>query len=108
VTGNAQPFYDSNRPRVGQKYHEGTRLISRIKLVTKMIGMSLQDGECPIKLFEQDYARQFMRKRHLTKGEHQSGSLPGLVAEAIRGTDREQQGQRIAILIVSEKLCQFF
>jgi hypothetical protein len=45
--------------------------------------MSLQNGERPIELFEQNYARQFMGDGHLSKRQGEIGMTSGDLGKAI-------------------------
>jgi hypothetical protein len=48
-----------------------------------------------------------VRQRQFPQRQHQRGRLPGLVRESVRGTHTKQKRQRITILVVSQKSCQF-
>ena len=70
--------------------------------------MALQDGECSIELFKQDDACQFVRESHLAKRKREIGGAADFVAKSIRRTDGEKQRRGIAILMLPQKLRQFF
>jgi hypothetical protein len=43
--------------------HEGASVTGVISM-PQVIRMPLQNGECPVDLFQQNYPRQFVRQRH--------------------------------------------
>ena len=76
--------------------------------MSQMVGMSLQDGEPAIDLFEQKDTRQLMGDSHFSKGQGEIGLLAGSFAESIGRANRKNQRNRALVLMVTEELCQFF
>src|SRR5713101_6176901 len=78
-----------------------------IKLMSQMIGVMLENGESPVKLLDQNHARQFVRQRHLSQRQDKPGLAPCFLTEAIAATNREEQRCRVHLLAL-QKLGQLF
>ena len=76
--------------------------------VTEMVRVSLQDGERPIELFQQNDARQFMGDSHFSKRQGEICMISGVLGKAVGGANGEYERRGIPILMASNELRQFF
>src|SRR5271166_2805324 len=71
--------------------------------MARMIGMALQDREGTINLFQQDDPSQFMRYRDPAQRNAVLCRLARRFVEPICRAYREDQGQRILVLVIPQK-----
>src|ERR1700737_212401 len=72
-----------------------------------VIGMAFENGKGAVELLQQHYPRQFVRQRHPAQRKYQRRRLPCLIRESIGRTHRKQQRERVSLVIVPQKFCQF-
>ena len=72
--------------------------------MSAVVWMAFQNGESAIKLFQQHYARQFMRQCDLAKRENMVRGGAGRFAPAIGWAYGEQQFLRVMRLVVLEEV----
>jgi len=68
-----------------------------------VVGVTLENRECPVNLFEQDDPGEFVGEGHGTERNGRGSSLPCLQREAVGRADGQNQGLRVAVLVVFEK-----
>lgn len=73
-----------------------------------MIGMTLQDREGSVDLFQQDNPGQFVRYRDPAQRNGVLCRIGSAFAESICRAYREDQWQRILVLVIPQKRSPFF
>lgn len=75
--------------------------------VAGVVGVSFEDGEGAVDLFEEHDAGEFVGQCHFAQGKGGGGGLAGGVGKTVGGADGQDQRLGVAILMVFQELGEF-
>ena len=76
--------------------------------MTGVVRVAFEDGEGAVDLLEKNDAGKFVGESHFAEGKHSAGGFASLIAEAIGGTDGEDDRLGVPVLVGLEEVREFF
>jgi len=73
-----------------------------------MIRMPFEDGEGTVELFQQNNAGKLVGQGHFAKRKQGRGRTASMFSEAIRAANPKSEGLGTSILMITDKLGEFF